>query len=111
MVAPQAMTAEEQVLRECNADNGGHIYDSSKTPKIQNVSENDYTRQGTIIPEPGPIMPILPKGTPDQENARVDLPGGKASWMEKDTMTEKSALGLEALLQRLEKATKPTCVL
>ena len=105
------MTAEEQVLRECNADHGDHIDDSSRTHKIQNASVNEYTRHGPIIPELGPMMPILPKGTLDQKNTGVNLQGLRACWKEKGIVAEKSDQELEVLLQRLERATKPTCVL
>ena len=79
VVAPQAMTAERQVPRGFDADHGNHIDDASRTSTIQNASESDYTRHGPITPEPGPIMSILPKGTLDQENTRVNWQGLRVS--------------------------------
>ena len=72
VVAPQVMTAERQVPREFDADHGNHMDDSSRTPMTQNASESNYTRHGPMIPEPGPVLSILPKGTLDQENTGVN---------------------------------------
>ena len=44
---------------------------------------------------------ILPKGTLDQENVRVDLKGLRPSWKGNGIIAEKSARKLEVLLLRL----------